>query len=85
MSVPVYGADTQEIGQVSAVLDIGDLSLYLMNLQEDDQYTVVLDRYGSPLIDTRQESGMQGEAIAFDEIMQKYTASRLARTEELSR
>ncbi|MEK7459340.1 MAG: ATP-binding protein [Patescibacteria group bacterium] len=71
MSVPVYGADTQEIGQVSAVLDIGDLSLYLMNLQEDDQYTVVLDRYGSPLIDTRQESGMQGEAIAFDEIMQK--------------
>lgn len=53
MSVPVRGADGTELGLISAVLDIADLSVYLRDLQQAGQYTVVLDRYDLPLIDTR--------------------------------
>ncbi len=61
ITVPIHDEeDKHQIGQISAVIDVGDLSLYLANLQENDGFTVVLDRNGNAVVDTRQTSDDQG-------------------------
>jgi len=69
MSVPVKDETGTEIGLVSAVLDIADLSVYLRDLQQPGQYTVVLDRYDSSLIDTRAGGADQGNLAVHDSVV----------------
>ena len=69
MSVPVRDEAGAEIGLVSAVLDIADLSVYLRDLQQPGQYTVVLDRYDSALIDTRASGTDQGNIAVHDPVV----------------
>ncbi len=69
MTVPVLGASGAEIGLVSAVIDVIDLSVYLKDLQQPGEYTVVLDRNDSVLIDTRIDGSLQGNIAVHDAIV----------------
>lgn len=71
ITVPIYDEDTTQLGQISAIIDVGDLSSYLTSLQENDGFTVVLDRSGNAIVDTRQGSNDQGLALANDAVIKK--------------
>lgn len=77
IAVPVVGDNGTELGHIAGVIDVGDLSLYLANMQVEDGFTVVLDRYGSPVIDTRRTSDAQGVvSLAEDALLDDVWAAR---------
>ncbi len=69
ISVPIYDESQMQLGQLSAVIDVGDLSTYLSRLQENDGFTLVLDRAGHAVIDTRRGSNDQGIALIHDPLI----------------
>lgn len=71
ISVPIVNDSGGELGQISAVIDVGDLSTYLASLQENDGFTVVLDRAGYAIVDTRRGSNDQGTISVNDPLITK--------------
>jgi len=71
IAVPIYGEGSLKLGQISAIVDVGDLSTYLTNIQENDSFTVVLDRYGYAIVDTRQGNNEQRAVLENDPIITK--------------
>lgn len=60
VTIAIYNEEDAQIGQITGVIDVKDLSLALSNLQENDGFTVVLDRYGNTVVDTRIVEESQG-------------------------
>lgn len=83
MSIPVIAEDGEEVGLVSAVIDIGDLSLYLKNLQVEHGFTAILDRNGNSVIDTRLGTNEQGTLGVQDDAILAQVA-RLVQSQSLS-
>jgi two-component system sensor histidine kinase VicK len=71
ISVPIVDDSEKRLGQLSAVIDVGDLSAYLSQMQENDGFTVVLDRNGRVVIDTRRGTNDQGIAVSHDPLITK--------------
>lgn len=69
MTLPIRDAEGAEIGIVSGVLDIGELSVYLANLQQVGQYTLLLDRNNQLIIDTRSEEQRLIEQVTTNAII----------------
>lgn len=53
MSVPVVGTQKTQIGIISAVIDVGDLNESLSSIQPSQGFSVILDRFGNRLLDSR--------------------------------